>query len=104
MATRQISKRSKHTNRTPTFCTTCGDALEAYCFAPEATDVKEMIKRLGKCKAEGRHQGRVCAKLFVGGTDDLYKNTTERRVPKRTLEGLKKAILREISKEANKGA
>ncbi len=104
MATKHVTKRRKPASHTPAFCTTCGDALEAYCFAPEATDVKEMIKRLSKCRADGRLQGRVCAKLFIGGTDDLYKNTKRRRAPKRTLEGLKKAILREISKEADKGA
>ncbi len=103
MAIRKNTKGRKSGNHSPAFCTTCGDALESYCFAPEATDVKEMIKRLANYKAEGRLQGKVCAKLFIGGTDELYKKTKSRRTPKRTLEDLKKAILREISKEPNQG-
>jgi hypothetical protein len=99
MATRKNRSPRKRTQQQRAFCTTCGDVLESYCFAPAATDVKEMVKHLAQCKAEGRLQGRVCAKLFIGGTDGLYQNTKKRRTPRRSLEGLKKAILKEISRE-----
>jgi hypothetical protein len=102
MATREKTKQRKTPKQQRPFCTTCGDVLESYCFAPEATDMKEMVKHLASCKAEGRLQGRVCAKLFIGGTDGLYQNTKKRRTPKRSLEGLKEAILKEISKEAKR--
>ena len=102
MATRGNSKRAKTPRQPRAFCTTCGDVLESYCFAPEATDVKKLIKNLTSCKAEGRLRGKVCAKLFIAGTDGLYQNSRKRRTPKKHLEALKRAILREISKEANR--
>jgi hypothetical protein len=102
MATKGKTKKRKTSQQPRAFCTTCGDALESYCFAPEATNTKELIKNLASCKAEGRLKGRVCAKLFIGGTDGLYQNSKRRRTPKRNLEGLKRAILKEISKEGNR--
>ncbi len=103
MSTRGKSKQRKSARDSRPFCTTCGEALENYCFTPEATDVKRLVKNLSNCKAEGRLRGRVCAKLFIGGTDALYQSTKRRRVPKRNLEELKKVILKEISKEVAHG-
>jgi hypothetical protein len=103
MATKGIRKQRKTPRQPHAFCTTCGDVLEDYCFAAEALDIKTVIKNLASCKAEGRLRGRVCAKLFIGGTDGLYQNTKRRRTSKRDLEGLKRAILKEISKEERRG-
>ncbi len=98
MATRR--NKSRTPRQTLPFCTTCGDVLEDYCFSEQSKNVKDVIKNLGKCKAEGRFKGRFCAKLFIAGTDGTYRPSKKVRVSKKKLDQLKKSIVTEISKEA----
>ncbi len=101
--TKKASKiRTKTRKQPPAFCTTCGNALEDYCFSAGAKDVKAVIKNLAVCKAKGRFKGKYCAKLFIAGADGTYQKSKKGRVPKRRIEDLRHAIFEEISKEESK--
>lgn len=54
----------------PLFCTACGEKLDDFCFSPDAQDLEALRAHAFLCRLEGRHNGRMCAKLYIA--DDSH--------------------------------
>lgn len=89
----------RKTKAAQVFCTTCGDALDDYCFSKNADDLKQVVKDLARCKQLGRFKGSFCAKLFIAGSDGSARISKGKRIPKRMVAELERAIRAEADKE-----
>ena len=53
------------------FCTECGTSLKNFCFSAGVKDIEAIKKTLAQCQKDGKSDGRFCAKLFIGGSENL---------------------------------
>jgi hypothetical protein len=87
--------------RHPAFCTACGESLEEFCFSAEARDVDALRAHVLRCRIEGRHQGGVCAKLYIASdTYSAHPDATDPvNVQSVSEERLRAAIASRIAQE-----
>ncbi len=64
-----------------------------------AGDVKAIIQRMARCKAEGRFHGHFCARLWIAGDDSFQRPRKTRKVTAKKVELLKKSIRKRIDAE-----
>ncbi len=83
------------------FCTECGESLQDFWLEDGVSDVKAIIKRMARCKAEGRFHGHFCARLWVAGDDSFQRPRKPRKVSAKKVESLKKSIRKRLDAERN---
>ena len=81
------------------FCTKCGESLEDFWREDGAGDIKAIIQRMARCKAEGRFHGQFCARLWIAGDDSFQRPRKVRKVSARKVASLKKTIQKKIVAE-----
>jgi hypothetical protein len=81
------------------FCTECGASLEEFWRQDGVGDVKAIIQRMARCKAEGRFHGHFCARLWIAGDESFQRPQKGRKAPARKVEALKKSIQEKIGAE-----
>ncbi len=90
----------KQKTRSPRiFCTECGESLEDFWREDGAGDIKAIIRRMARCKAEGRFHGHFCARLWIAGDDSFQRPRRNRRVSAKKVASLKKSIQKRIDAE-----
>ncbi len=81
------------------FCTECGESLEDFWLKDGAGDIKAIIQRMARCKAEGRFHGHFCARLWIAGDDSFQRPRGVRKVSLKKVASLKKSIQKSIDAE-----
>lgn len=92
-------KRS-NAKRVRVFCTECGEALDNFWLESDSGNIKQVIQRMAKCKAEGRFHGSFCARLWIAGNDSFARPRKTRKTSPRKITALKSSITRRIAAEA----
>lgn len=88
----------KRTTKSPRiFCTECGESLQEFWQEDGAGNIKALIQRMARCKAEGRFHGHFCARLWIAGDDSFQRPRRTRKVSAKKVESLKKSIRKKIS-------
>jgi hypothetical protein len=85
--------------RAQLFCTQCGESLDNFWLELESGNLKEVIHRMAKCKAEGRFHGNFCARLWIAGNDSFARLRNTHKAPPRKVATLKASITRRIRAE-----
>jgi hypothetical protein len=78
------------------FCTECGETLQDFWLKDESVDVKAVIQRMARCKAEGRFHGHFCSRLWITGEDSFQRSRTTRKVSAKKVKALKASIRKKI--------
>jgi hypothetical protein len=87
----------KRTKKQPrVFCTQCGESLQNFWLEDSANDVKALVQRMARCKAEGRFHGKFCARLWIAGNDSFQRPRKPTKVSPRKVEALKSSIRKKI--------
>jgi len=87
----------KRTKKQPRiFCTHCGEALQNFWLDDGANDVKAVIQRMARCKAEGRFHGNFCARLWIAGNDSFQRPRKPAKASRKKVESLKASIRKKI--------
>jgi hypothetical protein len=81
------------------FCTECGETLEDFWREDGAGDIKAIVQRMARCKAEGRFHGHFCARLWIAGDDSFQRPRRTRKVSAKKMASLKKTIRERIDAE-----
>lgn len=87
------------TKSTRLFCTKCGESLEDFWREDGAGDIKAIIQRMARCKAEGRFYGDFCARLWIAGDDSFQRPRRVSKVSAKKVASLKKSIQKKIDAE-----
>ena len=98
MAVKRQTKKSAASTR-PQFCTECGESLEGFWLEQESDDIKGLIQRMARCKAEGRFHGKFCARLWIAGTETPQLAPPAKRTPRGKVASLKASIGKKLAGE-----
>jgi hypothetical protein len=85
------------------FCTECGESLQNYWLDDGTSDVKAIIQRMARCKAEGRFHGNFCARLWIAGSDSFQRPRKTTKVSAKKVEALKASIRKKIAARSRPG-
>lgn len=84
------------------FCTECGESLEEFWREDGVGDVKAIIQRMARCKAEGRFHGHFCARLWIAGDDSFQRPRKGKKLPARKIDALKKSVQAKLDAEGRR--
>jgi hypothetical protein len=96
--------RRSNAKRVRIFCTECGEALDNFWLESDSGNIKQIIQRMAKCKAEGRFHGNFCARLWIAGNDSFARPRNTRKFSTRKIAALKSSINRRITAEARRSS